>query len=136
MLSINFLLIRDTMFGRTMKDLDLISDHWTERQTVRLIQLDQLKNHWNLYKGGLQGHVIDGMAEAVENCEFMIVCVSQAYFDSKNCKKEIEYADDLGKTLIVVKLDPNLNLAGHGSFSMILSKQLYVNPPWIMDHDP
>ena len=72
--------------------------------------------------------MIDGMAEAVENCEFMIVCVSQAYFDSKNCKKEIEYADDLGKTLIVVKLDPNLNLAGHGSFSMILSKQLYVSP--------
>ena len=118
------------MFGRTMKDLDLISAHWTEWHTVHLIGLDQLENHWNLYKGGLQGHVIDGMAEAVENCEFMIVCVSQAYFDSKNCKKEIEYADDLGKTLIVVKLDPNLNLAGHGSFSMILSKQLYVSPPW------
>ena len=92
-------------------------------------RLDQQQKHGNLYKGGLQGHVIDGMAEAVENCEFMIVCVSQAYFDSKNCKKEIEYADDLGKTLIVVKLDPNLNLAGHGSFSMILSKQLYVSPP-------
>ena len=80
----------------------------------------------NLVEGGLQGHVIDGMAEAVENCDFMIVCVSQAYFESKNCKKEIEYADDLGKTYIVVKLDPKLNIAGHGSFSMILSNQLYV----------
>ena len=58
---------------------------------------------------------------------FISTTFSQAYFDSKNCKKEIEYADDLGKTLIVVKLDPNLNMAGHGSFSMILSKQLYVS---------
>ena len=69
------------------------------------------------------------MAKAVENCEFIIVCVSQAYFDSKNCKKEIEYADNLGKTLIVVKLEPNINLSGHGSFSIILSNELYVGSP-------
>ena len=69
------------------------------------------------------------MAEAVENCDFMIVCVSQAYFDSKNCKQEIEYANNLGKTLIVIKLDPNLNLSGQGSFSIILSNRLYVSPP-------
>jgi len=104
----------------------LISAHQTDSHTVH-DRTDETSVEI-LFKGGLQGHVIDGMAEAVENCEFMIVCVSQAYFDSKNCKKEIEYADDLGKTLIVVKLDPNLNLSGHGSFSMILSKQLYVSP--------
>ena len=43
------------------------------------------------------GHVVDGMATAVENADIIVVCISQNYFDSKNCKKELEYADELGK---------------------------------------
>ena len=46
--------------------------------------------------GGLSGHVVDGMATAVENADIIVVCISQNYFDSKNCKKELEYADELG----------------------------------------
>ena len=57
------------------------------------------------------------MANAVEDADIIVVCISQNYFDSKNCKKELEYADELGKTLVVVKLDPDLQLTGHGSFS-------------------
>ena len=34
---------------------------------------------------------------------------------------------DEGKTMVVVKLDPDLQITGQGSFSMILSKQLYVS---------
>ena len=93
------------------------------------------------------------MATAVENADIIVVCISQNYFDSKNCKKELEYADELGtgfirpdgsdrrqtvygncpansdegKTMVVVKLDPDLQMTGQGSFSMILSKQLYVS---------
>ena len=46
------------------------------------------------------GHVVDGMATAVENADIIVVCISQNYFDSKNCKKELEYADELGKGFI------------------------------------
>ena len=34
---------------------------------------------------------------------------------------------DKGKTMVVVKLDPDLKMTGQGAFSMILSKQLYVS---------
>ena len=47
------------------------------------------------------GHVVDGMATAVENADIIVVCISQNYFDSKNCKKELEYADELGKGFIL-----------------------------------
>ena len=40
--------------------------------------------------------MVDGMATAVENADIIVVCISQNYFDSKNCKKELEYADELG----------------------------------------
>ena len=65
--------------------------------------------------------------EAVENADFVIVCFSTPYAQSKNCKKELEYADELGKELILVKLDPDADVRGHGSFSMILAKLLYVS---------
>ena len=44
--------------------------------------------------------MVDGMATAVENADIIVVCISQNYFDSKNCKKELEYADELGTWLI------------------------------------
>ena len=49
------------------------------------------------------------MATAVENADIIVVCISQNYFDSKNCKKELEYADELGKGFIrTVKIDDKL----------------------------
>jgi len=63
----------------------------------------------------------------VEKADLIIVCVSKPYLESRNCKKELEYADELNKNIILVKLDKELDLKGHGAYSMILSKQLYVS---------
>ena len=57
----------------------------------------------------------------------VIVCFSGPYAESKNCKKELEYADELSKELILVKLDPDAVIRGHGAISMILAKLLYVS---------
>ena len=46
---------------------------------------------------------------------------------SKNCKKELEYADKLDKELIVVKLDPDADILGHGGISIILANLIYVS---------
>ena len=59
-----------------------------------------LKSLWPKW-GGLAGHVVDGMATAVENADILVVCISQNYFDSKNCKKELEYADELGTRFLL-----------------------------------
>ena len=66
------------------------------------------------------------MAEAIEKSKVILVCLSEKYFSSKNCKLELEYAHEMEKQIVVVKLDPLLTLTGHGALSMILAKQLYL----------
>jgi len=56
----------------------------------------------------------------------MIICVSDAYCTSENCKRELEYGANLNKKMIVVKLDSKLILAGKGSVSLILGSKLYI----------
>ena len=52
---------------------------------------------------------------------------------SKNCKKELEYADKLDKELIVVKLDPDADILGHGGISIILANLIYVSFKLLVD---
>ena len=66
------------------------------------------------------------MAEAIEKSKVILVCLSEKYFTSKNCKLELEYAHEMEKQIIVIKLDPLLTLTGHGALSMILAKQFYI----------
>ena len=66
------------------------------------------------------------MAEAIEKSKVILVCLSEKYFTSKNCKLELEYAHEMDKQIIVIKLDPLLTLTGHGALSMILAKQFYI----------
>ena len=70
--------------------------------------------------------IIDGMADAIEKSKVILVCLSEKYFSSKNCKLELEYAHEMEKQIVVIKLDPLLTLTGHGALSMILAKQLYL----------
>ena len=65
------------------------------------------------------GHVVDGMATAVENADIIVVCISQNYFDSKNCKKELEYADELGKGFIF-RIGAEFNLTGQSGPDSVL----------------
>lgn len=53
----------------------------------------------------------------------MIVCVSEAYLTSRHCQLEIEYGFQKQMPLIVVKLDPASNIAGH----IVLASQIYVS---------
>ena len=100
-----------------------------KKDTVdRLYAYLTLKGHkiWKDDEGGLQGHLVDGMAEAIEKSKVILVCLSEKYFTSKNCKLELEYAHEMDKQIVVIKLDPLLTLTGHGALSMILAKQLYI----------
>lgn len=53
----------------------------------------------------MAGHINQRMAEAVEGATVVLVCVSQAYQASANCKKELEYAEKLGKAVIQIKVE-------------------------------
>ena len=80
---------------------------------------------WKDDEGGITGNILKDMADAVENAALMIVCMSEAYCSSANCRREIEYGANMETKMIVVKLEPKLKLVGKGSISLILASELY-----------
>ena len=57
--------------------------------------------------GGIENDVNTEMAEGVENADVFICFCTQDYQKSRNCKKELEYADKWKKHIIPVICDPN-----------------------------
>eukprot|EP00004_Rigifila_ramosa_P020809 TRINITY_DN5445_c0_g1_i1.p1 TRINITY_DN5445_c0_g1~~TRINITY_DN5445_c0_g1_i1.p1 ORF type:complete len:330 (-),score=82.17 TRINITY_DN5445_c0_g1_i1:16-879(-) len=53
----------------------------------------------------MAGNMDDAMAEAVEGAEAVIVCASEKYKASENCKKEFQYAVAKKKLLVPVRLE-------------------------------
>ncbi|XP_077968975.1 uncharacterized protein LOC120344912 isoform X2 [Styela clava] len=58
------------------------------------------------------GSTLQAMAEAVEKSEVVLVCMSQKYKESPNCRTEAEYAYKLGKTLVPVKVESGYEADG------------------------
>lgn len=56
----------------------------------------------------------------------MIICLSEPYCESESCKRELEYGANMKTDMIVIKLNPNMNLIGKGSVSLILGSKLYI----------
>ena len=53
--------------------------------------------------------------------------VSDAYFTSKNCYKETNYAESLEKEIIIFKMEKDLELLGKGAISLIANTKLNVS---------
>ncbi|KAK7502884.1 hypothetical protein BaRGS_00005833 [Batillaria attramentaria] len=52
------------------------------------------------------------MAEAVEKAYIVLCCMSAKYKDSLPCRQEAEYADDLRKTIIPLKMERDYKADG------------------------
>ncbi|KAL3892368.1 hypothetical protein ACJMK2_004579 [Sinanodonta woodiana] len=53
----------------------------------------------------MTGAVTEAMAKAVEESYIILICMSQKYKDSANCKAEAEYAFNLKKKIIPLKME-------------------------------
>lgn len=51
------------------------------------------------------GSTIESMAKAVEEAAVLVVCMSASYKESKNCQKEVEYAERLHKPIIPIRVE-------------------------------
>jgi hypothetical protein len=56
----------------------------------------------------LQSGVVwdETLEEKIENCEIFIACVSEDYQNSKYCRRELKFADLLGKPIMPVSAEP------------------------------
>jgi hypothetical protein len=58
----------------------------------------------------MHGALCERMAEVVENSRFVLMCMSETYKSSSNCKSEATYSPTEGKTIIPVKLTSGVKL--------------------------
>ncbi|XP_054757250.2 uncharacterized protein LOC129263364 [Lytechinus pictus] len=60
----------------------------------------------------MMGDKIGAMAEAVENADMIIACITSGYQDSQDCRTEASYAYECKKKIIPVKVRPDFKASG------------------------
>ena len=68
---------------------------------------------------------METMAKAVENASVILVCVSQRYKESPNCRSEAEYAYQLRKDIIPLMMERNYR--PNGWLGMIVGTKLWID---------
>ncbi|KAL9979634.1 hypothetical protein ACROYT_G017319 [Oculina patagonica] len=85
----------------------MISYQWdVQRHVIQLknkLQADGYKVWMDIDEMG--GSTLESMARAVENASVVLVCVSQKYKESPNCRSEAEYTYQLHKDVIPLMMD-------------------------------
>ena len=76
-------------------------------------------------KKNMYGSVMDSMAEAVEESEFVLICMSEDYKKSQCCRSEATYAYKLQRCIIPLKLHRDFRLSGW--LAMTIGDLLYVD---------
>ena len=73
----------------------------------------------------MSGNIYTKMSEAVETSDLLIVCMSSKYETSENCNRELQYAQDLRKKIVPIKIEKDYK--PHGPLGLIVSGALYVD---------
>ncbi|XP_055957322.1 uncharacterized protein LOC130010412 isoform X2 [Patella vulgata] len=85
----------------------MISYNWDKQDLVLKIR-DQLKSNnikvW-MDVDDMEGSTLEAMAEAVEQAEIVIMCMSRKYKNSENCRAEAEYAFTKKRTIIPIRME-------------------------------
>ncbi|XP_058953289.2 myosin-7 [Pocillopora verrucosa] len=85
----------------------MISYQWDVQKLViqikNKLQADGFKVWMDIDEMG--GSTLESMAKAVENASVILVCVSQKYKESPNCRSEAEYTYQLHKDIIPLMMD-------------------------------
>ena len=71
------------------------------------------------------GSTLEAMAKAVENAAVILVCVSERYKESPNCRSEAEYAYQLKKDIIPLKMQRNYT--ADGWLGMLAGTKLWID---------
>ena len=71
------------------------------------------------------GSTLEAMAKAVENSSAVLICVSERYKESPNCRSEAEYAYQLRKDIIPLMMQRNYR--GDGWLGMLVGTKLWFD---------
>ena len=77
----------------------------------------------------MYGSSLESMANAIEDCSVFLMCVSEKYFQSPNCRLEAEYAIRLRKPIVPLIMDEGYSPLGW--LGIIMGDKIYYKfaPP-------
>ncbi|XP_052089371.1 uncharacterized protein LOC127726075 [Mytilus californianus] len=105
----------------------MISYNWGHQPMVKQIR-DSLRNSgikvW-MDVDDMQGSTLQAMAKAVEQADIVLVCYSFKYKNSDNCRAEAEYAFQLKKKIIPLKME--MNYKADGWLGLIIGAKLFYD---------
>ncbi|XP_072182352.1 uncharacterized protein [Diadema setosum] len=91
----------------------MISYKWENpaKPVMREIKQRLKKRGYNVWmdEDHMSGDKIGAMAEAVENADIVLACISPGYQDSQDCRSEASYAYECKKKIVPIKVDPKFN---------------------------
>ncbi|KAK6186797.1 hypothetical protein SNE40_006068 [Patella caerulea] len=105
----------------------MISYQWANQDVLIKVR-DELRRHG--YKvwmdiDDMEGSTLQAMAEAIEQAEVVLICMSRKYKDSPNCRAEGEYAHQRRKKIIPLILERNYQ--PDGWLGLILGAKLFYD---------
>ncbi|XP_055872747.1 uncharacterized protein LOC106059484 isoform X3 [Biomphalaria glabrata] len=88
--------------GNAIKNHIFISYSWAEKEMVKKIHNSLLSEGYKIWVDYEQmgGSTLQAMADAVENAAVVLICMSEKYKQSPNCRTEAEYTFQLRKDYI------------------------------------
>ncbi|XP_046574512.1 uncharacterized protein LOC124282547 [Haliotis rubra] len=80
----------------------MISYQWTDQKLVLKIKESLRQKGYKIWMDvdHMEGSTLQAMAEAVQNASVVLVCMSERYKLSQNCRSEAEYAFSLEKKIV------------------------------------
>ncbi|KAL5003906.1 hypothetical protein ScPMuIL_017362 [Solemya velum] len=84
----------------------MISYNWADQKTLIQVRDSLVVNGFKVWMDidNMEGSLLQAMAEAVENAAVVLVCYSEKYKISQNCRTEAEYSFQLRKPMIPLRM--------------------------------
>ncbi|KAK3610002.1 hypothetical protein CHS0354_032347 [Potamilus streckersoni] len=103
----------------------MISYNWDNQQEIIKIRDVLVDNDYNVWLDmeHMHTYMLDAMAQAVEKAFVVLVCFSEKYKLSQNCRAEAEYAFHKHKEIIPLKMQAGYN--PDGWLGILLGPKLY-----------
>jgi hypothetical protein len=108
-----------------------LSYQWKSQASVRklyqvLTSYECLDVFMDIYKIKAGSNLYSSLATHVQQADLVLACVTREYVKSKNCEREIIYADAFNKPIIPLYIE-KIPIPELGSIGFILVRERYCN---------
>ena len=101
-----------------------LSHSWQNNKTIDIVKQHLIESGYNVLNTGGKGD-ISAMAQDIEISNLVLIALSDAYKENKQCKNEAFYAVEQEKPIIILKMEKNCKTDGW--FSECLNTYIIVD---------